>query len=248
MATRSDVISRLKRAMGGREFAIGLSFLELLAQQPVPKPRLPKLLFWAPENLLVLARLAESSERHRVFLLRVMRSFVSPSAPGDETSPNRITSQHVDVLIANLKLLVKTGRLRAIVETDPRLEDLLEQVFPRTQFGISLSPEQNFVARYVSSVLRWSKKTGKAFLEAGERVINHVGSVIGSLRIPDRVAGLLEAKEKFALELLGELGISKTTKKLISIATAAIGAIAVPAAPLAGAAALVGFWIALTDP
>jgi hypothetical protein len=177
-----------------------------------------------------------------------MRAFVTHNAPGDEGSPSRVTQNHVDVLIENLRLLSASGHLRVIEETDPRLEEILEQVFPRSLFAIELSPEQNFVARYVGTVLRWSKKTGKGILEGGERVINHIGSAIASLRIPERTTTFFEEKEKLATEFLGEFGISKTTKKIIGITTATAAVFLAPTAPIAAAVGLTGLLISYTDP
>jgi len=148
----------------------------------------------------------------------------------------------------NIHVLVESGRLRVIEEIDERLESRLEDVFPRSLFGVRLSPEQNFVSRYVGSVLRWSRKTGKAILEGGERVINHLGSWIGSLRIPDRTRGVLEAKEQLSTELLAEFGISKSTKKIVGIATATVGAFLAVTSPLGPAVGLLGLMITFTDP
>lgn len=248
MATRGGIIYRLLRAMRSQEFAVGISFLEVLAQQAIQPRRPPRVMLWVPANLVQLAQRAQSSDFHRVFLLRVMRAFVSHSAPGDEGSPSRVTQNHVNVLIRNLGLLSDSGHLRVIEETDARLEEALEQAFPRSLFAIELSAEQNFVARYVGAVLRWSKKTGKGILEGGERVINHIGSTIASLRIPERTKAFFEEKERLATELLGEFGISKTTKKIIAITTSTAGVFLAPTVPIAAAIGLTGLLISYTDP
>lgn len=248
MATRAGVSGRLLRAMRSRDFAVGVSFLEVLAQQTIKLSGSPRLILWVPVNLVQLAEQARRSGLHRFFLLRVMRSFVTPIAPLDEGSPSRITENHVDVLLRNLQLLSESGHLRVIDETDPGLEGILEEVFPRSLFAIELSPEQNFAARYVGAVLRWSKKTGKGILEGGERVINHIGSTIASFRIPERTTAFFEEKEKLATEFLAEFGISKTTKKIIGITTATAGVFLAPTAPIAAAVGLTGLLITYTDP
>jgi uncharacterized membrane protein len=243
-----DQSRELGIAMTRREFAVGISFLEVLARATIPPLASPGWLLWAPENFLRLVSRAQANEVDRLFLLRVMRSFVSPAFVGDEASPNRITQEDVGQLIKNILFLFESGRLRTIEETDPYLEDLLEGVFPRSSFRIELSPEQNFVARYVGAVLGWSKRTGKAILEGGERVINHMGSMIASLRIPERTGKLLEAKERLSTELLAEFGISKSTTKIVAMASAVGGAFLSAATPLGAAVGVIGLWLSFTDP
>lgn len=247
MATRSSVIGLLSQAMRGREFAVGISFLEFLSQQPItPRPQ-TGFVFWVPENLVRLAKAARDSAAHRTFLLRVMRSFVSPSGAGDEASPNRITPQHVVTLLDNIERLLEFGQLRVITETDARVEALLEDLFPRAQFGITLSPEQNFVTRYLGAVFNWSKKTGKAILEGGERVVNHVGAAIASLRIPERTTKFRTEKKALFDEALATIGVSENKKWFVVLAIGASTPF-IASAPLAAAIGVAGFWLALTDP
>ena len=248
MPTRLSAFRQIQGAIRERDFAVGISFLEVLAQNPIPPPNKNGVVLWAPENLVRLARRAVQSDQDRIFLLRVMRAFVSPATVADEASPNRVTAQHVGTLISNINLLVESGRLRVIEDADARLEALLEEVFPRSLFGIALSPEQNFVARYVGAVFTWAKRTGKAILEGGERVINEVGSLITSLRIPERTTEIRNQKKAWSGDLLATIGISENKKWFVVIAIAAASPFIPAAAPLATAFGVIGFWLAFTDP
>jgi hypothetical protein len=237
----------LSHAMRDREFAVGISFLEVLSQQPLtPRPE-TGFVFWVPENLVRLVQAARDSEAHRTFLLRVMRSFVSPSRAGDEASPSRITSQHVATLLDNIDRLFKYGQLQVITDADARVEALLEDEFPRAQFGITLSPEQNFVTRYLGAVFSWSKRTGKAILESGERVVNHVGAAIASLRIPERTTKFRTEKKALFDEALATIGVSANKKWFVVLAIGASTPF-IASASLAAAIGVAGFWLALTDP
>lgn len=167
-----------------------------------------------PTELTRLVTLARESDDHRRFLVRLLTHF----SPGVERDVHELIKE----LDTSLERLRAERRLIELQDEDQQVGEALAGFFESEDFFVGLSRAGNFLQKYYTKLLTFSKAKTQPIIERTSATLNELGHYILSLQIPDRINKVLNAKRKFAERIFAPIG-GNNAKFFVGIALGVAG-------------------------